>query len=150
MLRLLKKGWMPRICEVPTALPGKIVTVSYSLQSLNALDVSVHRSIIYKMILHHPKECRCRDIIKHGQPISCRAPLPRDTRYQVHSSRVHILVKLSQVVSHRRPLYSQSFIAPQARRRVIVELEHTLPVTRSQPPGVWRVMAYDSSSSAVT
>ena len=88
MLRLLKKGWMPRICEVPTALPGKIVTVSYSLQSLNALDVSVHRSIIYKMILHHPKECRCRDIIKHGQPISCRAPLPRDTRYQVHSSRI--------------------------------------------------------------
>ena len=51
-------------------------------------------------------------------------------------------------VSHRRPLYPQGFIAPQAGRRVVVEFEHTLPVTRSQPPGVWRVMAYDSSSSS--
>ena len=58
-------------------------------------------------------------------------------------------VKLSQVVSHRRSLYPQSSIAPQAGRRVVVEFEHTLPVTRSQPPGVWRVV-YDSSNSAVT
>ena len=53
-------------------------------------------------------------------------------------------------ISHRRPLCLQSFIAPEAGRRVVVDLEHSLPATRSQPPGVWRVMAYDSSSSAVT
>ena len=53
-------------------------------------------------------------------------------------------------VSHRRSLRPQSFIAPQAERRVAVEFEHTLPATRSQLPGVWRVITYDSSSSAVT
>ena len=53
-------------------------------------------------------------------------------------------------VSHRRPLYPRSFIAPHAGRRVDVEFEHTLPATRSRPPGVWRVMAYGSSNSAVT
>ena len=53
-------------------------------------------------------------------------------------------------VSHRRPLHPQSFVAPQAGRRVVVEFEHTLAATRSQPPVVRRVMAYDSSSSAVT
>ena len=51
-------------------------------------------------------------------------------------------------VSHRRPLYPQSFIAPQAELRVVVEFEHTVRATRSQPPGVGRVMAYDSSSSS--
>ena len=53
-------------------------------------------------------------------------------------------------VSHRRSLYPQRFTAPQTGRRVVVEFERTLPATRYQPPGVWRVMAYDSSSSAVT
>ena len=53
-------------------------------------------------------------------------------------------------VSHRRSLYPQRFTAPQSGRRVVVEFEHTLSPTRSQPTGVWRVMAYDSSSSAVT
>ena len=53
-------------------------------------------------------------------------------------------------VSHRRFLYPPRFTAPQTGRRVVVEFERTLPATRSQPPGVWRVMAYGSSSSAVT
>ena len=53
-------------------------------------------------------------------------------------------------VSHRHSLYPQRFTALQTGRSVVVELEYTLPATRSQPPGVWRVMSYDSSSSAVT
>ena len=53
-------------------------------------------------------------------------------------------------VSQRRSPYPQRFTAPQTGRRVVVEFERTLPATRSQLPGVWRVMAYDSSSSAVT
>ena len=39
-------------------------------------------------------------------------------------------------VSHRRSLYPQRFTAPQTGRKVVVEFEHTLPATRSQPPCV--------------
>ena len=77
------------------------------------------------------------------------------TMYLVSSMAVDVpLTMLSSLLpvglSHRRPLHPQSCIAPPAGRKVVVEFEHTLPATRSHPPGVWRVMAYDISSSAVT